>query len=66
MRYKLKSLRIQLGLTQEYVASELSISRSAYTNIENGNKNPSLELGLKIKILFNYKSDDIFLKSNVP
>lgn len=61
MRNKLRALRETHGYTQEDVSSALNISRSTYTNIETGKKNPSLELALKIKSLFKYSGDDIFL-----
>ncbi len=60
MRTKLRNLRITSGFTQEVVANKLNISRSTYTNIEIGKKNPSFELALKIKELFKYQDDDTF------
>ncbi|MDD7793663.1 helix-turn-helix transcriptional regulator [Clostridium sp. 'White wine YQ'] len=63
MRKALKGLRIESELTQQEIANRLQISRSAYTNIELGKKNPSFELSIQIKKLFRYENDDIFLNS---
>ncbi|MFL0197801.1 helix-turn-helix transcriptional regulator [Clostridium sp. WILCCON 0269] len=63
MRQKLKERRLQKKYTHKTIAKELGVSRSTYTNIENGNKNPSLEVAMKIKKILGYKDDDIFLNS---
>lgn len=60
MRYKLRSLRISNGFTQQNIASKLNISRAFYTKLELGKSNPSFKLAIKIKEVFNYKDDDIF------
>lgn len=61
MRNILKGLRLTANLTQQDVANSLNIGRTSYTNIELGNKNPSLDLAISIKKLFKYEKDDIFL-----
>lgn len=61
MRNVLKGLRLTANLTQQDVANSLNIGRTSYTNIELGNKNPSLDLAISIKKLFKYEKDDIFL-----
>lgn len=61
MRTKLKRLRLGKGLTQQSLADAAGISRATYTNIENGKKNPSLALAVKIKRVLGYDKDDIFL-----
>lgn len=61
MRCTLKENRIKNGYTHESISQILGISRSTYTNIELGHKNPSFVLALKIKKLLNYDKDDIFL-----
>lgn len=66
MRINLKKERQKLGLTQSEVAKKIGIARTTYTNIENGTKDPSFRLALKIKEFFNIKGDKIFLKDNVP
>lgn len=66
MRQKLREKRIQKKYTHQAIADKLGISRPAYTNIENGNKNPSLDVALKIKEILKYKNDDIFLNLEFP
>jgi putative transcriptional regulator len=61
MRNLLKKLRVKNGFTQESIANLLNINRTTYTNIELGNKNPSLKLALEIKSILKYEKDDIFL-----
>lgn len=63
MREKLKILRKHNKLTHQDLAKKLGINRSYYSNIELGNKNPSLSIALKIKQVLSYDDDDIFLNS---
>ncbi len=65
MRLKLKSLRLEAGFTQDELAQKLNVARTTYTNIENGNRNPSFDLFFKIKKTLKTDDDSIFLKSNV-
>lgn len=65
MRTNLKVIRENAGLTQKELSQRIGISRSTYTNIELGEKNPSLNVALKLKNELNYYNDDIFLNSNV-
>lgn len=60
MRTKLKNLRQAYGISQYTIADALNISRSHYSQIETGDKNPSLQLARKIKQFLKYKDDDIF------
>lgn len=60
MRTKLKALRIACGFSQYTFADALGISRSHYSQIETGDKAPSLALAIKIKSILGYASDDIF------
>jgi putative transcriptional regulator len=64
MREKLCDLRKTLGYTQKSFALKINISRSHYSQIEIGTKEPSLKVGLLIKKTLNYKNDDIFLNTN--
>lgn len=66
MRAKLRALRQERNLTIEETAKLLHCSRSHYSQVEYGDKNPSLKLALRIKQLFDYKDDDIFLSSYAP
>lgn len=60
MRTKLKKMRKACGFSQYTFADALGISRSHYSQIEAGNKTPSLTLALKIKKILGYFNDDIF------
>ncbi|MBZ9633023.1 helix-turn-helix transcriptional regulator [Clostridium tagluense] len=62
----LKKRRKELALTQKDLAEKLFVARNTYTNIELGNKNPSLLLALNIKRVLEYNKDDIFLNEYVP
>lgn len=60
MRTKLKALRTACGFSQYTFADALGISSSHYSQIETGDKTPSLTLALKIKKILGYSNDDIF------
>lgn len=66
MREALRNLRIKRGLTHQDVASRAGIARVTYTNIEIGNKNPSLAVAVRIKQALNHTGDEIFLDDGAP
>ena len=66
MRGKLRSVRIQRGMTQKEAANAAEIARVTYTNIELGNKNPSFLVAARIKRAMGYFDDDIFLLNDAP
>lgn len=66
MRINMINRRKKLGLTQKEVAKRVGIARTTYTNIELGDKNPSLQVALRIKEALEIEDDGIFLVSNVP
>lgn len=45
---RLKELRKEKELTQQYIADMLGITRGAYTNIENGKREPDIATLKKI------------------
>lgn len=64
---KLKNIRLQLKLSQEYVAKRINISRSAVSEIENNKRKISVEelqlfstlYGVSIdELLYNIEQDD--------
>ena len=59
----LKHLRNSLGLSQAEVASHLNISRAAYTNIENGKRDPDTQTLLALADVFGVSMDAIFGRS---
>lgn len=66
MRVKLARVRMKAGYTQAALADAVGISRNHYTQIETGDKNPSLPVAIKIKAKLCYKGDDIFFNSDSP
>lgn len=60
MRAKLQQLREAQGYTQQTFSAAVGTSRSHYSQIETGEKQPSLRLALKIKRMLGYNGDDIF------
>lgn len=64
MRIKLQRLRENAGYTQATMADAIGVSRSHYSQIETGAKDPALKTGLKIKGVLGYEGDDIFLDEN--
>lgn len=60
MRVKLQKLRQAMGYTQQTFSNAIGISRNHYSQIETGDKNPSLKLALRIKKALGYSQDDIF------
>lgn len=60
MRAKLQQLREASGYTQQVFSDAVGVSRSHYSQIETGDKQPSLRLALRIKRALNYYGDDIF------
>ncbi len=54
---KLKELRIEKGLSQREVSSALGMTRNAFTNYENGYREPSLENLKKICQFFDVSAD---------
>ena len=60
MRAKLQQLREANGYTQQTFSVAVGTSRSHYSQIETGEKQPSLKLALRIKRVLGYYGDDIF------
>lgn len=60
MRAKLQQLREANGHTQQSFSVLVGVSRSHYSQVETGEKQPSLRLALRIKRALNYYGDDIF------
>lgn len=58
----LKELRKKKGFTVRDIAKQLDVSFSHYSGIENGKKNPSLPLALKISSFFKFKVEDFVIR----
>lgn len=59
-RLKLLELRLSLGVTHEQIAKAIRISRSYYGFIENGQRNPSLEVASRISSFFDRSINEVF------
>lgn len=49
---KLIKFRIDLGLSSKEMATKLNLSTTAYSNLENGKKKPTIELAFTIQNVF--------------
>ena len=58
-RQKLKSKRASFGHTQQDVADYAGITRTYYTEIENGNRNCTLKIWLKIAELLQIPESEL-------
>ena len=56
---RIKELRTQLNLSQDYVAKFLGISRSTYTQMENGNRKVLADDVAQLSKLFGVTSDSL-------
>lgn len=50
----LETLRKAAGKSQAEVAEDIGISRAAYSNIENGKRNPSVEVAKRIAAVLGF------------
>jgi len=62
---RLRELRRKRDLTQDDIARVVGISRSFYTQIENGTRTPSLKVAMRLAHLFDVSVEAIFLPSDV-
>lgn len=60
MKNKIKDLRKKMGLRQEDLAKQLGVTRQTINAIENDKYNPTLELAMRLAILFNTQVEKIF------
>ena len=56
---RIKEYRIQLNLTQEYVAKYLGINRATVTQMENGKRKVSADELSKLCVLFGVSADSL-------
>lgn len=61
MENRLKELRGELNLTQEELASKVSVSRQTIISIEKGKYRPSLMLAFKLAKVFSLRIEDVFI-----
>ena len=56
---RIKQLRTQLHLSQDYVARYLGIKRSTYTQMENGKRKVLADEVAKLSVLFGVSADSL-------
>lgn len=61
MKNRLEEIRKGRGITQEDLASALSVSRQTIGSLENGRYNPSILLAFKLAKFFDLRIEDIFI-----
>lgn len=62
---KIKDLRKQLHLSQEYVARYLGVNRSTYTQMENGNRKINVDEISKLCELFGVSADTLINSDDI-
>ena len=60
LQNKLRSVRSEMGLTQQEVASRAGVSRQAYMSIEASRSSPSTEVALKLARVLSRPVEDLF------
>ena len=60
MKNRIKVLRAELSISQDYLAQQLGVSRQTIHAIENNKYSPSLTLGMSIAKLFNKTVEEVF------
>ena len=60
---RLKEFREKRGFSQKQLAFDVNVSARHIAFIENGSRNPSIELAFKIAKALNATLEDIFLPS---
>ncbi len=61
---QLKQIRLENKWTQQYVADKIGITKSAYSNIENQNRSPSLKVALQLQNLFGLSIENLLENKN--
>ena len=62
---RIKQLRTQLHLSQDYVARYLGINRSTYTQMENGKRKVLADEVAKLSVLFGVSADSLLNDDDV-
>jgi len=53
-------MRLKKHMTQQNIADKIGLTRMGYSKIENGTRDPSFKILLKIKELLAYENDNLF------
>lgn len=59
---QLKQIRLKNMWTQQYVADKIGVTKSAYSNIENQNRSPSLKVAIQLQNLFGISIEKTIMK----
>lgn len=62
---RIKFLREEIHMTQQELANKLEGAKSTIAMYENGNRNPSLEVLVKLSEIFNCSIDYILCKTDI-
>ena len=62
---RIKSLRTSLHLSQDYVAKYLGVSRSTYTQMENGNRKVLADEVAQLCTLFGVSADNLINSTEI-
>ena len=60
----LKQIRLENKWTQQYVADKIGITKSAYSNIENQNRSPSLKVAIQLQKMFGLSIEKLLENKN--
>jgi Predicted transcriptional regulators len=63
---RLKELRSSKGLTMEQLGKEIGSTKGTISNLENGNKKPSLDMLIKLANYFNISIDYLVGRTDEP
>lgn len=63
---RLKELRTSRGFTMEQLGNEIESTRGTIGNFENGNKNPSLNILIKLADFFDVSIDYLIGRTDDP
>lgn len=61
---RIRIFRVSLGLSQEYVANELDLSKGAYSNIETGRSDVTITRLYKIAEIFKVEPTELLPNEN--
>lgn len=61
MNNRLREMREKAGMTQEELASRVSVSRQTIISLEKGKYNPSIILAYSLSRVFDMSIEDLFL-----
>ena len=62
---RIKELRTQLNLSQDYIAKYLGVSRSTYTQMENGNRKVLADDVAQLSKLFGVTADSLLNETEI-